>query len=150
MTFEQATRWGGRPGARAGGRRRGAPGRHWRALRHITTGPRKIGDIVKAALVLTHFEHGRLVRKSFEITSLTPSITRCVVCYDTTYTYYQGVVRATRRFTAEEPGLGADVARPCSPAPTPEDSTAPISPTLQNMLPCFQDILRLGWRGVQR
>jgi hypothetical protein len=31
----------------------------WRALRHITTSPRKIGDIVKAALVLTHFEHGR-------------------------------------------------------------------------------------------
>ena len=32
----------------------------WRALRHITTSPRKIGHIVKAALVLTHFEHGRL------------------------------------------------------------------------------------------
>jgi DDE superfamily endonuclease len=32
----------------------------WRALRHITAGPRKIGDIVKAALVLTHFEHDRL------------------------------------------------------------------------------------------
>jgi DDE superfamily endonuclease len=32
----------------------------WRALRHITTSPRKIGDIVRAALVLTHFEHGRL------------------------------------------------------------------------------------------
>jgi hypothetical protein len=32
----------------------------WRALRHITTSPRKIGGIVKAALVLTHFEHGRL------------------------------------------------------------------------------------------
>jgi hypothetical protein len=32
----------------------------WRALRHITTSPRKIGDIVKAALVLTHYEHGRL------------------------------------------------------------------------------------------
>lgn len=32
----------------------------WRALRHITTSPRKIGTIVKAALVLTHFEHGRL------------------------------------------------------------------------------------------
>ena len=32
----------------------------WRALRHITTSPRKIGDIVKAALVLTHFEHGQL------------------------------------------------------------------------------------------
>lgn len=29
----------------------------WRALRHITTSPRKIGDIAKAALVLTHFEH---------------------------------------------------------------------------------------------
>jgi len=32
----------------------------WRALRHFTTSPRKIGAIVKAALVLTHFEHGRL------------------------------------------------------------------------------------------
>lgn len=31
----------------------------WRSLRHITTSPRRIGDIVKAALVLTHFEHGR-------------------------------------------------------------------------------------------
>lgn len=29
----------------------------WRALRHITASPSKIGDIVKAALVLTHFEH---------------------------------------------------------------------------------------------
>ena len=32
----------------------------WRALRHLTAGPRKIGTIVKAALTLTHFEHGRL------------------------------------------------------------------------------------------
>lgn len=32
----------------------------WRALRHFTASPRKIGHIVKAALVLTHFEHGRL------------------------------------------------------------------------------------------
>jgi DDE superfamily endonuclease len=32
----------------------------WRALRHITISPRRIGDITKAALVLTHFEHGRL------------------------------------------------------------------------------------------
>jgi hypothetical protein len=32
----------------------------WRAPRHITSSPRKIGDSVKAALVLTHFEHGRL------------------------------------------------------------------------------------------
>ncbi|MGW5644034.1 transposase family protein [Saccharopolyspora sp. NPDC003752] len=32
----------------------------WRALRHFTTSPRKIGRIVQAALVLTHFEHGRL------------------------------------------------------------------------------------------
>jgi len=30
----------------------------WRALQHITTSPGKIGDIVRAALVLTHFEHG--------------------------------------------------------------------------------------------
>lgn len=32
----------------------------WRALRHITTSPREIGRIAQAALVLTHFEHGRL------------------------------------------------------------------------------------------
>jgi hypothetical protein len=31
----------------------------WRALRHTTASPSKIGDIVKAALVLTHFEHDR-------------------------------------------------------------------------------------------
>ncbi len=30
----------------------------WRALQHITVSPGKIGDIVRAALVLTHFEHG--------------------------------------------------------------------------------------------
>jgi hypothetical protein len=29
----------------------------WRSLRHITASPSRIGDIVKAALVLTHFEH---------------------------------------------------------------------------------------------
>lgn len=33
----------------------------WRALQHFTTSPRKIGNIVKAALVLTHFEHDRLM-----------------------------------------------------------------------------------------
>jgi len=32
----------------------------WRALRYFTTSPSKIGDIVKAALTLTHFEHGQL------------------------------------------------------------------------------------------
>jgi hypothetical protein len=32
----------------------------WRTLRHITASPRKIGDIVRAALVLTQFEHGYL------------------------------------------------------------------------------------------
>ena len=32
----------------------------WRCLQHITASPSKIGDIVRAALVLTHFEHGRL------------------------------------------------------------------------------------------
>ena len=32
----------------------------WRALRHFTTSPRKISHIIKAALVLTHFEHGLL------------------------------------------------------------------------------------------
>ncbi|MFC4496764.1 hypothetical protein ACFPA8_21765 [Streptomyces ovatisporus] len=30
-----------------------------RALRRVTPSPRKISHIVKAALVLTHFEHGR-------------------------------------------------------------------------------------------
>ena len=32
----------------------------WRTLHHFTASPSKIGDIVKAALVLTYFEHGRL------------------------------------------------------------------------------------------
>lgn len=32
----------------------------WRALRHFTCSPEKIGTIVKAALVFTHFEHGRI------------------------------------------------------------------------------------------
>ena len=32
----------------------------WRTLHHITASPSKIGDIVKAALTLTHLEHGRL------------------------------------------------------------------------------------------
>lgn len=32
----------------------------WRTLHHITASPGKIGGIVKAALALTHFEHGRL------------------------------------------------------------------------------------------
>src|SRR5215470_3544408 len=31
---------------------------HWRTLQHITASPSKIGDITRAALVLTHFEHG--------------------------------------------------------------------------------------------
>jgi hypothetical protein len=30
----------------------------WRALQHITASPSKIGTIARAALVLTHFEHG--------------------------------------------------------------------------------------------
>lgn len=29
----------------------------WRVLQHVTACPRKIGDIAKAALVLTHFEY---------------------------------------------------------------------------------------------
>ena len=29
----------------------------WRTLQHITASPSKIGDIARAALVLTHFEH---------------------------------------------------------------------------------------------
>ena len=31
----------------------------WRAVQHITASPRKIGVIVKAALVLAHFENDR-------------------------------------------------------------------------------------------
>jgi hypothetical protein len=30
----------------------------WRALQHITVSPGKVGDIARAALVLTHFEYG--------------------------------------------------------------------------------------------
>ena len=30
----------------------------WRTLQHITASPSKIGDITRAALVLSHFEHG--------------------------------------------------------------------------------------------
>jgi DDE superfamily endonuclease len=30
----------------------------WRTLQHITASPSKIGAIARAALVLTHFEHG--------------------------------------------------------------------------------------------
>jgi hypothetical protein len=30
----------------------------WRTLQHITASPSKIGDIARAALVLTQFEHG--------------------------------------------------------------------------------------------
>jgi hypothetical protein len=30
----------------------------WRILQHITGSPSKIGDITRAALVLTHFEYG--------------------------------------------------------------------------------------------
>ncbi|WP_415840648.1 transposase family protein [Nocardiopsis rhodophaea] len=32
----------------------------WRVLQHVHASPSRIGDIAKAALVLTHFEHGRL------------------------------------------------------------------------------------------
>jgi hypothetical protein len=32
----------------------------WRTLQHITASPSKIGDIVQAALTLTHFEHGKI------------------------------------------------------------------------------------------
>ncbi len=30
----------------------------WRTLQDITASPGKIGDIARAALILTHFEHG--------------------------------------------------------------------------------------------
>jgi DDE superfamily endonuclease len=32
----------------------------WRTLQHITASPSKIGAIARAALVLTHFEHGHI------------------------------------------------------------------------------------------
>ena len=32
----------------------------WRSLRHTIAGPRLVGDIVRAALVLTQFEYRRL------------------------------------------------------------------------------------------
>jgi hypothetical protein len=32
----------------------------WRTLQHVTASPSKAGDIARAALVLTHFEHGYL------------------------------------------------------------------------------------------
>lgn len=32
----------------------------WRTLQHITVSPSRIGDIARAALVLTHFEHDYL------------------------------------------------------------------------------------------
>jgi hypothetical protein len=41
----------------------------WRTLQHTTASPSKIGDFVKAGLVLTHFEH-RTYRFLAEITSL--------------------------------------------------------------------------------
>ncbi|MEV4139364.1 transposase family protein [Dactylosporangium sp. NPDC049742] len=34
----------------------------WRALQHVTASPSRIGDLAKAALVLTHFEHRYLSR----------------------------------------------------------------------------------------
>jgi hypothetical protein len=42
----------------------------WRALQHVTASPSRIGDITRAALVLTHFEHGLHRMKFAEITSL--------------------------------------------------------------------------------
>ena len=32
----------------------------WRTLQHVTASPSKIGDIARAALVLTHLEHGHI------------------------------------------------------------------------------------------
>jgi len=32
----------------------------WRTLQHVTISPSRIGDLAKAALVLTHFEHGMI------------------------------------------------------------------------------------------
>jgi hypothetical protein len=32
-----------------------------RTLQHITASPSKIGDIARAALILTHFEHGYII-----------------------------------------------------------------------------------------
>jgi DDE superfamily endonuclease len=33
----------------------------WRTLQHLTLSPSRIGDVARAALVLTHFEHGRIM-----------------------------------------------------------------------------------------
>ncbi|MGJ6970020.1 hypothetical protein ACSDR0_50010 [Streptosporangium sp. G11] len=30
----------------------------WRILQHVSLSPSRVGDVAKAALVLTHFEHG--------------------------------------------------------------------------------------------
>jgi hypothetical protein len=35
----------------------------WRALRHVTASPGKIGDIARAALALTHSGHGYITQK---------------------------------------------------------------------------------------
>lgn len=44
----------------------------WRTLQHITASPSRIGDIARAALVLTHFEHGYIKIEIAEITSVRP------------------------------------------------------------------------------
>jgi hypothetical protein len=44
----------------------------WRALQHVTVSPSKIGDIARAALVLTHFEHGYIAYSRW-ITSASPT-----------------------------------------------------------------------------
>ncbi|MEO3805221.1 transposase family protein [Nonomuraea sp. B1E8] len=32
----------------------------WRTLQHVRLSPSRVGDLAKAALVLTHFEHGMI------------------------------------------------------------------------------------------
>ncbi|MGJ6967604.1 hypothetical protein ACSDR0_46760 [Streptosporangium sp. G11] len=32
----------------------------WTALQHTSLSPNRLGDLVRAALVLVHFEHGRI------------------------------------------------------------------------------------------
>jgi hypothetical protein len=41
---------------------------HWRALQHVNASPSRIVGIARAALVLTHFEHGYII--IVDITSL--------------------------------------------------------------------------------
>lgn len=53
----------------------------WKAIRHNTISPRRIGDVVAAALYLTHFEYRHLTNLA-EITSLNESDPRFASSHD--------------------------------------------------------------------